>query len=326
MAETLPSVQNKKIPILTVKNLKKTFNAKKKSEVRAVDDISFTIYKGETFGLVGESGSGKSTTGRAIIKLDDVTDGRIIYKSEDITDIKSKNELLKFRKSMQMIFQDPFASLNPRIPVKKIIGDALRVHHLCKSNEEVEERVNEMLDIVGINRDYANRYPTEFSGGQCQRIGIARALCVKPDFIIADECLSALDVSIQAQIVNLLIKLRQEREMTYLFIAHDLAMVKYISDRIGVMKDGKILELAEADELYNCPLHPYTISLLSASPLTDLQKEKNRKRIDYDTSTHKYPVGVEARMFAIAPEHYVYCSEEEVDGYKKKYDELHQAV
>ena len=322
MLETMPAAPAKREAILTVKNLKKTFNAKKKSEVRAVDDISFTIYKGETFGLVGESGSGKSTTGRAIIKLDDVTDGRIIYKSEDITDIKSKKELLEFRKSMQMIFQDPFASLNPRIPVKKIIGDALRVHHICESDDEVNRRVYEMLDIVGINRDYANRYPTEFSGGQCQRIGIARALCVKPDFIIADECLSALDVSIQAQIVNLLIKLRQEQEMTYLFIAHDLAMVKYISDRIGVMKDGKILELAEADELYNCPLHPYTVSLLSASPLTDLQKEKQRKRIDYDPTTHHYPEGVEARMYAVGPEHYVYCSEEEVNGYKQKYEQL----
>ena len=222
-----------------------------------------------------------------------------------------------------MIFQDPFASLNPRIPVKKIIGDALRVHHICESDEEVNRRVFEMLDIVGINRDYANRYPTEFSGGQCQRIGIARALCVKPDFIIADECLSALDVSIQAQIVNLLIKLRQEQEMTYLFIAHDLAMVKYISDRIGVMKDGKILELAEADELYNCPLHPYTVSLLSASPLTDLKKEKQRKRIDYDSSTHRYPVGVKAGMVEIGPGHYVYCSETEVDGYQKKYEHAH---
>jgi oligopeptide transport system ATP-binding protein len=321
MSEAMPQAASKKEAILTVRNLHKIFNPRKKTEVRAVDDISFTIYKGETFGLVGESGSGKSTTGRTLIKLEDITDGRVIYKGEDITDIHGRNEMLKFRKSMQMIFQDPFASLNPRIPVKKIIGDALRVHGICSTDEEVNKQVYEMMDIVGINRSYANRYPTEFSGGQCQRIGIARALCVKPDFIIADECLSALDVSIQAQIVNLLIKLRQEREMTYLFIAHDLAMVKYISDRIGVMKDGKILELAEADELYNCPLHPYTISLLSASPLTDLQQERKRRRIDYDPATHRYPQEIKADMYEIGPEHFIYCSEEELPMYKRKYAE-----
>jgi len=321
MSEAMPQAAGKKEAILTVRNLHKIFNSRKKSEVRAVDDVSFTIYKGETFGLVGESGSGKSTTGRTLIKLEDITDGRVIYKGEDITDIHGRNEMLKFRKSMQMIFQDPFASLNPRIPVKKIIGDALRVHGICSTDEEVNRQVYEMMDIVGINRSYANRYPTEFSGGQCQRIGIARALCVKPDFIIADECLSALDVSIQAQIVNLLIQLRQEREMTYLFIAHDLAMVKYISDRIGVMKDGKILELAEADELYNCPLHPYTISLLSASPLTDLQQERKRRRIDYDSSIHRYPKEIKADMYEIGPEHFIYCSEEELPMYKQKYAE-----
>ncbi|MDF2500276.1 MAG: hypothetical protein K0Q77_990 [Anaerosporomusa subterranea] len=304
--------------ILKVRNLKKVFNPGQKSEVRAIDDISFDMYKGETLGLVGESGSGKSTTGRAMIKLESITSGTVIYKGQEIGNLNGKNDMLAFRKSMQMIFQDPFASLNPRIPVKNIIGDALRLHNICTTDAEVNKRVNELLDIVGINRSYASRYPTEFSGGQCQRIGIARALCVRPDFIIADECLSALDVSIQAQIVNLLITLRQEREMTYLFIAHDLAMVKYISDRIAVMKDGKILELASADELYNCPLHPYTISLLSASPLTDLHKEKQRKRVDYDTSTHKYPAGVPAGMFEVSPEHWIYCSEEEVSGYTVK--------
>lgn len=314
-SETAPQ---KKEVILQVRNLNKVFNPHKKNEVRAIDDITFDIYKGETLGLVGESGSGKSTTGRTIIKLESITSGQVLYKGQDITQIKRKDDVLRFRKSMQMIFQDPFASLNPRIPVKKIIGDAMRVHKLCSSDAEVNQKVNEMLDIVGINRSYANRYPTEFSGGQCQRIGIARALCVKPDFIIADECLSALDVSIQAQIVNLLLHLRQEREMTYLFIAHDLAMVKYVSDRIAVMKDGKILELADSDELYNSPLHPYTISLLSASPLTDLQKERQRKRIDYDTATHTYPEGVIAKMHEVAPGHWVYCSDAEVEQYKRK--------
>lgn len=316
MTEAAHAQPNREV-ILTVRSLHKTFNPGKKSEVRAIDDISFDIYKGETLGLVGESGSGKSTTGRSIIKLESITSGAVTYKGQDISKVSGKNEVLEFRKSMQMIFQDPFASLNPRIPVKNIIGDALRVHGLCKTDAEVNKRVNELLDIVGINRCYANRYPTEFSGGQCQRIGIARALCVKPDFIIADECLSALDVSIQAQIVNLLIKLRQEREMTYLFIAHDLAMVKYISDRIAVMKDGKILELATSDELYKRPLHPYTISLLSASPVTDLHKEKQRKRVDYDTSIHKYPEGTSAGMFEVAPGHWIYCSEAEVSKYKQ---------
>ena len=171
-------------PILSVRNLHKIYNEGKKNEVRAVDDISFSIYPGETFGLVGESGSGKSTTGRTVIKLEDLTSGTVVYKGKDITKIRSSSEMMAFRKSMQMIFQDPFASLNPRIPIKNIIGDALRVHHICKTDKEVHNKVNEMLDIVGINRSYANRYPTEFSGGQCQRIGIARALCVQPDFII----------------------------------------------------------------------------------------------------------------------------------------------
>ncbi len=310
-------------PILQVKDLCKTFNPGKKSEVRASDHLTFDIFPGETFGLVGESGSGKSTTGRCIIKLETITSGQVLYKGEDISKITSREDVLKFRKSMQMIFQDPFASLNPRIPVRRILGDALKVHGLVKTEEEADHRVNELLDTVGINPAYANRYPMEFSGGQCQRIGIARALCVKPDFIIADECLSALDVSIQAQIVNLLIRLRKERNMTYLFIAHDLAMVKYLCDRIGVMKDGKILELADSDELYKCPMHPYTISLLSALPLTDLFKERKRKRIDYDTKTHKYPEDVKAGLVEVGPGHFVYCSDTEEETYRSMYLEKH---
>jgi oligopeptide transport system ATP-binding protein len=317
MTKSAPVPEDREV-ILQVRNLQKIFNPGKKNEVRAIDDISFDIYKGETLGLVGESGSGKSTTGRSIIKLESITAGTVTYKGQDISKLNGKNAVMDFRKSMQMIFQDPFASLNPRIPVKNIIGDALRLHGICKTDEEVNKQVNELLDIVGIHRCYANRYPTEFSGGQCQRIGIARALCVKPDFIIADECLSALDVSIQAQIVNLLIKLRQERKMTYLFIAHDLAMVKYISDRIAVMKDGKILEMASSDELYTRPLHPYTISLLSASPLTDLHLEKQRKRMDYDTATHKYPSGTTVGMFEVSPQHWIYCSEEELPQYQQR--------
>lgn len=312
-----------KEPILKVISLFKMFNPHAKNPVRAIDNISFNIYEGETFGLVGESGSGKSTTGRTIIKLESIGSGKVYYKGKDIGEIKSSQDLLAFRKSMQMIFQDPFASLNPRIPVKKILGDALRLHGICKTEEEIEQRVYELLDTVGINKAYANRYPMEFSGGQCQRIGIARALCVEPDFIIADECLSALDMSIQAQIVNLLIKLRKERNMTYLFIAHDLAMVKYLSDRIGVMKDGKILEVAESEELYNCPLHPYTISLLSASPLTDLYAERKRQRVDYDTSTHKYSEDTPTSLYEVGAGHYVYCSLEESDMYRKMYKDKH---
>ncbi len=318
MAAITTAENAKQEAILTVRNLHKVFNAHKKSEVRAVDDVSFTIYKGETFGLVGESGSGKSTTGRVLIKLEDITSGSVFYKGKDITQIKKKADRMDFRRSMQMIFQDPFASLNPRIPVKQIIGDALKLHGICKTKEEINKRVVELMDIVGINRAYINRYPTEFSGGQCQRIGIARALCVNPEFIIADECLSALDVSIQAQIVNLLIRLQREQGMTYLFIAHDLAMVKYISDRIGVMKDGKILELAPANELYSHPLHPYTISLLSASPLTDLMQERKRQRIDYDPSAHRYPEGSHPAMHEITPGHFVYCLEEEIHTYKQQ--------
>ena len=308
MKVTFPAKSNKEV-ILKIRGLRKTFNPGKNSEVHAIDNISLDIYKGETLSLVGESGSGKSTTGRVLIKLDSITSGTVLYKGEDINKISNKTDLLAFRKSMQMIFQDPFASLNPRISIKNIIGDALRVHKVCQSDDEVNKKVNEILDIVGINRSYVNRYPTEFSGGQCQRIGIARALCVQPDFIIADECLSALDVSIQAQIVNLLIKLRKEREMTYLFIAHDLSMVKYISDRIAVMKDGKILELAKTEDLYSFPLHPYTISLLSASPLTDLYKEK------------KYSKDQVVGMFEISKDHWVYCAEEEVENYKQSLSE-----
>lgn len=318
MAAITTAENAKQEAILTVRNLHKVFNAHKKSEVRAVNDVSFSIYKGETFGLVGESGSGKSTTGRVLIKLEDITSGSVFYKGKDITQIKKKADRMDFRRSMQMIFQDPFASLNPRIPVKQIIGDALKLHGICKTKEEINKRVVELMDIVGINRAYINRYPTEFSGGQCQRIGIARALCVNPEFIIADECLSALDVSIQAQIVNLLITLQREQGMTYLFIAHDLAMVKYISDRIGVMKDGKILELAPANELYSHPLHPYTISLLSASPLTDLMQERKRQRIDYDPSAHRYPEGSHPAMHEITPGHFVYCLDEEIHTYKQQ--------
>ncbi|MCY7602796.1 ABC transporter ATP-binding protein, partial [Bacillus altitudinis] len=242
--------------ILQVKNLKQYFNVGKPNEVKAVDDVSFDIYRGETLGLVGESGCGKSTTGRTIIRLYNATGGEVIFNGQNVHDKKSTTDLKQFNRKMQMIFQDPYASLNPRMKVVDIIAEGIDIHGLAKSAQARKERVYQLLETVGLNKEHANRYPHEFSGGQRQRIGIARALAVEPDFIIADEPISALDVSIQAQVVNLMKELQEEKGLTYLFIAHDLSMVKYISDRIGVMYFGKLVELAPANELYENPLHP----------------------------------------------------------------------
>lgn len=304
--------------LLEVKNLKQYFPLGRKSVVRAVDNVSFHIYEGETFGLVGESGSGKSTTGRTIIRLYDPTDGEIVFDDKIISHKKlPKDDKVYVNKNMQMIFQDPMACLNPRMTVMDIIAEGLDIHGLCKSKEERTQRVYELLKTVGLNEQHASRYPHEFSGGQRQRIGIARALAVEPKFIIADEPISALDVSIQAQVVNLLRKLQKENGLTYLFIAHDLSMVKYISDRIGVMHKGKLVELASSDDLYENPLHPYTKSLLSAIPLPDPDHEKTRKRIKYDPSMHDYstenPEWVEIR-----PGHFVYASKSELINYEKE--------
>jgi oligopeptide transport system ATP-binding protein len=264
--------------LIKIKNLKKYFPVKmglgKKAYIKAVDNVSFFIKKGETLGLVGESGCGKSTTGRTIIRLYEPTGGQIIFKGEDIT----KKDMLPYRKSMQMIFQDPYASLNPRMTVGDIIGEPLEIHNIAKGNEK-KERVQELLRLVGLSSEHANRYPHEFSGGQRQRIGIARALAVEPEFIICDEPISALDVSIQAQIVNMLEDLQQQLGLTYLFIAHNLSMVKHISSRVGVMYLGKLVELAESNELYSNPLHPYTQALLSAIPIPDPKVSKERTRI-----------------------------------------------
>lgn len=295
-------------PILQIRHLKQYFNEGKKTEVRAIDDVTFDIYPGETFGLVGESGSGKTTTGRAILRLYDPTGGQIIFEGEDIASLKGRKDMLSFRKDIQMIFQDPYASLNPRMKIRDIIAEGIEVHGLAKSKEEKNKRVEELLVQVGLNPDHASRYPHEFSGGQRQRIGIARALAVAPKVIVADEPISALDVSIQAQVVNLLQELQEKFALTYLFIAHDLSMVKYISDRIGVMYHGKLVELAEADELYFNALHPYTKSLLSAIPLPDPMYERERQRITYD---HKPFTGKEA-MHEIVPGHFVYCTEDKV--------------
>ncbi|MFN2747122.1 MULTISPECIES: ABC transporter ATP-binding protein [unclassified Bacillus (in: firmicutes)] len=303
--------------LLEIKNLKQHFSTPK-GTVKAVDGISFDIYKGETLGLVGESGCGKSTTGRTIIRLYEATSGEVLFKGTNVHDKKSAKDLLAFNRKMQMIFQDPYASLNPRMTVADIIAEGIDIHGLAKSKQERLERVHELLHLVGLNKEHANRYPHEFSGGQRQRIGIARALAVEPEFIIADEPISALDVSIQAQVVNLMKDLQKERGLTYLFIAHDLSMVKYISDRIGVMYFGKLVELAPADELYENPLHPYTQSLLSAIPLPDPDYERNRMRKTYDPSVHKLRDGEEMELREVKPGHFVMCSEEEFKAYQSK--------
>ncbi|WP_088042518.1 ABC transporter ATP-binding protein [Bacillus sp. EAC] len=303
--------------LVEVKNLKQYFNTGK-TTVKAIDDVSFDIFRGETFGLVGESGSGKSTTGRAIIRLYDATDGQVIFDGVDVHGKKSRKDLKQFNRRMQMIFQDPYASLNPRMKVADIIAEGIDIHGLARNREERTKMVYDLLETVGLNKEHANRFPHEFSGGQRQRIGIARALAVQPDFIIADEPISALDVSIQAQVVNLMKKLQKEKGLTYLFIAHDLSMVKYISDRIGVMYHGKIVELADSDELYNHPMHPYTKSLLSAIPLPDPVYERNRKRIVYDPSQHDY-ANEEPKLREVRPGHFVLCSEAEFKNYQQLY-------
>lgn len=245
--------------------------------VRAVDDISFDVHKGETLGLVGESGCGKSTTGRTILQLYRPTAGHVNFDGVDLVALKGE-DLRKMRRKMQMIFQDPYASLNPRMTVGEIVGEPMIIHHVA-AGKEAEERVEHLLKIVGLDPAFANRFPHEFSGGQRQRIGVARALALQPSFIVCDEPISALDVSIQAQVVNLLEQLQEEFELTYLFIAHDLSMVRHISDRVAVMYLGIIVELASRDEIYLRPLHPYTQALLSAVPIPDPYAESQRKRV-----------------------------------------------
>ncbi len=269
--------------VLKVENLKVHFPVKgglftKKQVVKAVDGVSFEIYPRETFGLVGESGCGKSTTGRAIVKLYEPTSGTVYYHGEDVTKIKGSH-LAEFRRNLQMIFQDPYASLNPRMTVGEIIREPMDIHHIFNTKEEREQRVRELLDIVGLKPDHIRRYPHEFSGGQRQRIGIARTLALNPQFIVCDEPISALDVSIQAQVINLLEHIQKEMGISYLFIAHDLSMVKHISDRIGVMYLGNLVEIGDSDDVYHRPLHPYTQALLSAVPIPDPRVAREKKRI-----------------------------------------------
>ncbi|MBU5436915.1 ABC transporter ATP-binding protein [Tissierella sp. MSJ-40] len=310
--------QTKEDAVLRVENLKQYFTSgfgKKKIVVKAVDDISFTINKGEAFGLVGESGCGKTTTGRSIIRLYEPTGGNVYFNGKLISRKLSKEEKKSVTRGIQMIFQDPIASLNPRMTVKEIIGEGLKINNLCDNEEHMMELIYNMLETVGLTKDHATRYPHEFSGGQRQRIGIARALITNPDLVIADEPISALDVSIQAQVLNLLNELKKKLGLTVLFIAHDLSVVKYFSDTIGVMYNGKIVELAKSEELYKYPLHPYTKSLLSAIPLADPNYERHRKRIYYDPSIHNYDKE-EPELVEIRPGHFIYASKSEIEQYK----------
>lgn len=297
-------------PLLTVDHLKQYFKVSGSFTVKAVEDVSFKIYPGETYGLVGESGSGKSTIGRSIIRLYDPTAGEIRFNGLDISGKMSKADSQTLRTQMQMIFQDPMASLNPRKKVEDIIGEGLDIHHKCKNKEERDEMVKAILAKVGLAPEHATRYPHQFSGGQRQRIGIARALIMNPKLIIADECISALDVSIQAQVVNLMKDIQQETGTAYLFIAHDLSMVKYISDRIGVLHLGHLLETGTTDEIFENPIHPYTKSLLSAIPTPNpiVEKTRSAESYDYATTGIDYTLGTEHH---VGGTHYVKCTDEE---------------
>lgn len=304
-------------PVLEVENLKQYFRINRKFTVKAVNGISFKIYPGETYGLVGESGSGKSTTGRSIIRLYKPTDGKVLFKGKDISGKMSKNDLRLLRTKMQMIFQDPMACLNPRKKVLDIIAEGLDIHHLYKTTEERNQKVYEILELVGLSKEHASRYPHQFSGGQRQRIGIARALIMDPDLVIADEAISALYVSIQAQVVNLMKKIQKETNTAYLFIAHDLSMVKYISDHIGVLHLGHLVETGTTDEIFNNPIHPYTKSLLSAIPIPNPRVEKTRTSIsyDYDNNDIDYEKGTE---HLVEGTHMVLATDEEFEEWTKR--------
>lgn len=297
-------------PLLKVENLTQHFKMNKHYTVKAVNGLDFEIYPGETFGLVGESGSGKSTTGRSIIRLYDPTDGTITFDGVEISGKLNAEAERHLRTNMQMIFQDPMASLNPRKKVLDLIAQGIDVHKLYDSKEERNELVFKMLERVGLSRDHAYRYPHQFSGGQRQRIGIARALIMNPKLIIADEAISALDVSIQAQVVNLMKRIQKETGVAYLFIAHDLSMVKYISNRIGVMHLGHLVEVGTREEIFNNPIHPYTKSLLSAIPNPDPIYEKTREILTYDSSNVDYEKGIRHQ---ISETHSVLATPEEFE-------------
>lgn len=304
-------------PLLEVRNLKQYFRIGGKEPLRAAENVSFEIYPGETYSLVGESGSGKSTVGRSVIRLYTPTGGKIFFKGKDISGKTDKETARMLRTKMQMIFQDPMASLNPRKRIGDIIGEGLDIHKLYKDKREREEKIKAMLKKVGLSPDHYDRYPHQFSGGQRQRVGIARALVMNPDLIIADECISALDVSIQAQVVNLMKDIQAETGTAYLFIAHDLSMVKYVSDRIGVLHLGHLLETGTTEEIFSNPVHPYTRSLVSAIPSPDPLTEKKRKAETYDKEEEgvDYDVG---EMRLVGGTHYVSSTEEELEKWLKK--------
>lgn len=308
-------------PILVVKDLKQHFKINRNFTVKAVDGISFEINPGETYGLVGESGSGKSTTGRSIIRLYKPTSGSIVFNGKDISGKMDKETLSDLRTNMQMIFQDPMACLNPRRKVLDIIAEGLDIHHAYQTTEERNEKVYQILELVGLSREHASRYPHQFSGGQRQRIGIARALIMNPSLIIADEAISALDVSIQAQVVNLMKKIQKQTNIAYLFIAHDLSMVKYISNRIGVLHLGHLVETGTSEEIFNHPLHPYTKSLLSAIPHPNPDVEKNRVSLtyNYEESGLNYEAG---KLHKITDTHYVLATDEELKDFLKHQNDL----
>lgn len=307
---------NEKDVILDVRNLKKYFK-RGKDILHAVDDVSFTIERGKTLGIVGESGCGKSTTGRAILRLTEPTAGSVIFDGVDVTKL-NKTEMRKMRTQMQIIFQDPFSSLNPRMTVSQAIEEPLKDNGIIKDKYERFQRVRELMDTVGLAERLINTYPHELDGGRRQRIGIARALAMDPKFIICDEPVSALDVSIQAQVINLLNDLKEEMGLTILFIAHNLSVVKYFSDRIGVMYYGHLVEIANGDDLYRHPLHPYTKALLSAIPEPNPVTERKRKRVDYDPARdHDYSFE-KPSMVEVEPEHFVYCSPSELVRYQQQ--------
>ncbi len=306
--------------ILEVKNLCQHFSSghgKNKMVVKAVDDVSFAVRRAETFGLVGESGCGKTTTGRTIIRLYDPTGGEVLFDGRDISGKMTKDLRSYLTSNISMIFQDPIESLNPKMTIEEIVGEGLKVRGQ-KDRDEIHRQVVEMLEKVGLVEEHATRYPHEFSGGQRQRIGIARAIITKPKLVIADEPVSALDVSVQAQVINLLNDLKDEMGLSILFIAHNLSVVKYFSDRIGVMYYGHLVEVANVDDLYKNPLHPYTKALLSAIPEPNPITERTRKRVDYDPERdHDYSVE-KPSMVEVEPEHFVYCSPSELEAYRKQ--------
>ena len=299
--------------ILKVNNLKQYFKIDKNTTVKAVDGVSFEIMKGETFSVVGESGSGKSTLGRSIIRIYDDYQGEVEFMNQNISDKMNKSDLKKLRKNMQMIFQDPMASLNPRKKILDIISYGLDINENNLSKTEKKDKVIDVLDSVGLSSAFLNRYPHQFSGGQRQRIGIARSLILEPKFIIADEIISALDVSIQAQVINLMKKLQKKHDLTYMFIAHDLSMVRSISDRVAVMHLGHIVEMGTVEDIYENPIHPYTQSLLSAIPLPDPIKERSRIRLLYDKLQLDYNA---AKTQMVSDTHMVWARDEEIVEWK----------